>query len=149
MIVDTFTNRLNKIMGIRNLRQTDLVQKTKEVMQQYIKNYNGNGIDKTLLSKYMSGAAKAGNDNLFILASALEVNEAWLLGYDVPMEKQNQSSVNKLPTEYSEEEEIKILNDFFKRKGIINNNEEISKKDFKNFIDFVNANKNFIIKNKN
>lgn len=146
MIEDTFTNRLNKIMKIRKMRQTDLVRKTKEVMNQYIENYNGNGIDKTLLSKYMNGTAKAGNDNLFILAAALDVSEAWLLGYNVPMEQKYHSSINKLPTEYNEEDDIKILNELFQRKGIIGKDQKINMDDYNNFIAFVNANKNFIIK---
>lgn len=92
MVIDNFTNRLNQAMRIRNMRQVDLVNKTKDVMRQHIENYRGNGIDKTLLSKYINGAANAGNDNLFILAEALDVNEAWLLGYDVPMERQEDIS---------------------------------------------------------
>lgn len=72
-IIDTFQNRLKKAMNIRNLKQVDLVNKT--------------GIDKTLINKYLAGIMKAKQDKLTILANALNINEVWLMGYDVPMEK--------------------------------------------------------------
>lgn len=73
MLIDTFQNRLNKIMKIRNLKQVDLVEKT--------------GIDKTLINKYLNGVTNARQKKLTELANALDVSETWLMGYDVPMEK--------------------------------------------------------------
>lgn len=72
MKADNFANRLKKAMNIRGLKQIDLVNKT--------------GIDKTLLNKYLKGISEAKQDNLTILAEALNVNEVWLMGYDVPIE---------------------------------------------------------------
>lgn len=37
------------------------------------------------ISQYVSGKVKPNQDKLSILALALNVNEAWLMGYDVPM----------------------------------------------------------------
>lgn len=70
MKIDTFANRLNKAMMKQNMKQIDLANKSK--------------IDKSLINKYLKGVAEAGNDNLPILADALNVNEVWLMGYDVP-----------------------------------------------------------------
>ena len=70
-IVDTFSNRLKKALEYANMRQVDLVEKT--------------NIDKTLINKYLAGLMKAKQDKLTILADALNVNEIWLMGYDVPM----------------------------------------------------------------
>lgn len=87
MIVDTFTNRLNQAMHEQGLRQIDLVKKTKLVMEKYIKNYKGNGIDKSLLNKYIKGVAIAKQDKIYILAKALNVSEGWLMGYDVEKDR--------------------------------------------------------------
>lgn len=72
-IVDTFSNRLQKALDYSNMRQVDLVEKTK--------------LDKTLINKYLAGVMKAKQDKLTILADALNVNEVWLMGYDIPMER--------------------------------------------------------------
>lgn len=88
MLSETFTERLNQAIREQNLRQVDLVKKTKEVMKKYIKDYDGDGIDKTLLNKYIKGVAIAKQDNIFILAKALNVSEGWLMGYDVDMDRE-------------------------------------------------------------
>lgn len=72
-IIETFQNRLNKAMQIRNIKQVELVEKT--------------GLDKTLINKYLSGISNASQQKLTKLADALYVNEVWLMGYDVPMER--------------------------------------------------------------
>lgn len=72
-IVDTFSNRLQKALDYSNMRQVDLVEKTK--------------LDKTLINKYLAGVMKAKQDKLTVLADALNVNEVWLMGYDVPMDR--------------------------------------------------------------
>lgn len=73
-IVDTFQSRLKKAMDLNNMKQVDLVNKT--------------GLDKTLINKYLAGLMKAKQDKLTILADTLNVNEVWLMGYDIPMEKE-------------------------------------------------------------
>lgn len=88
MLSENFTERLNQAMREQNLRQVDLVKKTKEVMKKYIKDYKGDGIDKTLLNKYIKGVAIAKQDNIFILAKALNVSEGWLMGYNVDMDRE-------------------------------------------------------------
>lgn len=70
-IIDTFQNRLKKAMEYRNIKQVDLVEKTK--------------LDKTLINKYLSGVANAKQKKLAILAKALDVDEVWLMGYDTSM----------------------------------------------------------------
>ncbi len=77
---DTFSNRLALAMKMNNLKQVDLVRKTK--------------IDKTLINKYLKGVSDAKQDNLTLLADALNVNEVWLMGYDVEM-KPSTETTNK------------------------------------------------------
>ena len=63
--------RLREAIDIRNVTQQELSSKT--------------GIPKSSISQYLSGYAKPKSDRIYLIASALDVNEAWLLGYDVPM----------------------------------------------------------------
>ena len=72
-IVETFQNRLKVAMQLRNIKQVDLVEKT--------------GLDKTLINKYLSGISNARQQKLTLLADALNVNEVWLMGYDVPIQR--------------------------------------------------------------
>ena len=64
-------DRLQEAMGIRGLRAVDIVERT--------------GIPKGTISYYMSGKTEPKADRLYLIAQALDVSEAWLLGYDVPM----------------------------------------------------------------
>ena len=70
--------RIKEAMNIRGYTQADLVRLS--------------GIDKGQISSYLSGKYKPKQDNIFLLSNILNVNEAWLLGYDVPMEKSPASS---------------------------------------------------------
>lgn len=53
------------------------------------------GIGKSSISTYISGEYEPKQKNLYRLAKALEVNEAWLMGYDVDMEP-SENKNNKL-----------------------------------------------------
>jgi len=44
-------------------------------------------IAKGTISNYVTGRYKAAQTNLHVLAEALNVQEAWLMGYDMPMNK--------------------------------------------------------------
>ncbi|MCI8545606.1 MAG: helix-turn-helix domain-containing protein [Clostridia bacterium] len=70
---DTFANRLKEILKIRNMKQVELCEKTK--------------LSSGLINKYLKGKAFARQDKLSILAEALDTNEVWLMGYNVPMDK--------------------------------------------------------------
>ena len=64
---DTFQHRFIEAMNIRGLRQVDVAERS--------------GLDKAQISKY-----EPMQDALYKLAQALNVNVAWLMGHDVPME---------------------------------------------------------------
>ena len=83
-LVDKFSNRLNTAIRIRNIKPIELSEKT--------------GIDKSKISSYMSGRYKAKQDGVYLLAQALNVNEAWLMGLDVPMERNLKIESNVFPT---------------------------------------------------
>lgn len=99
-IIDTFANRLNTAMRIRNIKASELSEKT--------------GISKSSLSEYMNGKYEAKQDGVYLLAKALNVNEAWLMGLDVPMERNDfrMASYDGLNTEGLDENDIKEINEF-------------------------------------
>ena len=74
--------RLQAIMSERNLRAVDL----HELIKPYCKKY-GITISKSQLSQYINDFNEPGQRRLFILAQALDISEAWLLGFDVPRER--------------------------------------------------------------
>ena len=71
--MDTTANRLKRAMEIRNMKAIDLHDKT--------------GIGKSSISQYMNGKVKPKQDRIYLMAQALNVDELWLMGHDVPMER--------------------------------------------------------------
>ena len=72
-LIDTFAHRLKYAIKIRDVRPVDISKVT--------------GISKTNLSCYMSGKYEAKQDGVEILAKVLDVNPVWLMGYDVPIDR--------------------------------------------------------------
>lgn len=76
------SQRLKQVMDMRGYRQVDIL----EAAEPYCKKY-GVKLGKNALSQYVSGKVEPNQERLTILGLALGVSEAWLLGYDVPMER--------------------------------------------------------------
>lgn len=74
--------RLKEIMKQRNLRQTDIIELTKPYCQKYDVKMN-----KSDISQYVSGKVEPSQAKLVILSMALNVSESWLMGFDVPKER--------------------------------------------------------------
>lgn len=68
----TTAERIKEALLIRGMKQSELAEKTK--------------IGKSSISTYITGSYEPKQKNLHKLAAALNVSEAWLMGYDVPME---------------------------------------------------------------
>lgn len=86
--------RLKEIMDTRNIKQVDILNICKPFCKKYdIK------LGKNDLSQYVNGKVEPGQEKLDLLAEALQVSEAWLMGYDVPM-----TNDKNTPTARSEEE---------------------------------------------
>lgn len=79
----TTAQRLRQIMDERGLKQVDILRLAKPYCEQYnVK------LSKGALNQYLSGVVKEPrNDKLSVLAFALGVSEAWLMGFDVPVER--------------------------------------------------------------
>ena len=74
-------DRLKYLMEKEHLRQIDILNMCKPYSEKY-----GVKISKSDLSQYCSGKVEPKQNKLHILSMALNVNGAWLMGFDVPME---------------------------------------------------------------
>jgi len=52
-------------------------------------------MNKSDISQYVSGKVEPNQRKLFVLGKALNVSEAWLMGYDVSRERNNETCSNK------------------------------------------------------
>lgn len=52
------------------------------------------GIPKSMISYYLNGKTKPKADRIYKISQALNVNEAWLLGYDVPKSRTAEQKKN-------------------------------------------------------
>lgn len=100
--------RLNRIMTERNLRQVDILERVKPFCIKYDIKMN-----KSDLSQYVSGKVEPSQEKLVVLGMALNVSEAWLMGFDVPMERtaSTKESSPKIMQYYE------LLNDIGKREA--------------------------------
>lgn len=71
--VATIAERLNEAIKLKGKKQIDLVQ--------------GTGVNKSTISRYLRGEREPKQTALLKLARVLDVSEAWLLGFDVSMER--------------------------------------------------------------
>lgn len=65
--------RIKKGLREKGMSQQDLVRAT--------------GLPKSAISQYVSGKYVPTQTPTYLIAKALNVSEAWLMGYDVPMER--------------------------------------------------------------
>lgn len=65
--------RIRQGMELRGMKAVDLVQAT--------------GIGKSAISQYISGKYEPKQVAIHKIAKALNVSEAWLMGYDVPIQR--------------------------------------------------------------
>ena len=75
--VATTSDRLQKILSEKQMKQSDLARAT--------------GISRGAISNYVLGRYAPKSDIVQKLANALNCSEMWLWGYDVPMEKSSRA----------------------------------------------------------
>jgi len=85
MLVENFANRLNKAISAKNVKPAEIVRISETL---YSNGKINKPLTKPLLSHYLKGTYEAKQDNVHTLSLILDVDEAWLMGYDVPMEKE-------------------------------------------------------------
>lgn len=77
-------DRLKQIMKLRGLRQVDILKLSLPICEKYHIKMN-----KSDISQYVSGKVEPSQEKLVVLGMALNVTEAWLMGFDVPMERKD------------------------------------------------------------
>lgn len=77
--VATFARRLREGLDVRGMTQAELAKRS--------------GISKSSISRYIKGDWEGKQSAVYELAKALGVTEAWLMGYDVPMESDTAPAV--------------------------------------------------------
>lgn len=90
------SDRIAQALNIRGMKQSELCKLAK--------------VPKSSLSLYLCGAYEPKQNRVYDMARVLNVSEAWLMGYDVPMERQEQIS----PEETTLTEREKKLLDLFR-----------------------------------
>lgn len=72
-LVESFAKRLEIAMNLRGVRAVDIVEHT--------------GVSASKISHYLKGDYEPKQTTIYKLAVYLRVSEAWLIGYDVDMER--------------------------------------------------------------
>ena len=93
--IETCAKRIETALSIRRMKQCELCEIA--------------DIPKSSLSLYLKGAYEPKQDRIYSISKALNVSEAWLMGYDVPMER---IDVKKMNTIEVTEDEQKLLDLF-------------------------------------
>ncbi|WP_243156288.1 transcriptional regulator [Clostridium sp. C2-6-12] len=110
MNIENTSVRLKQLMQERKLRQVDLL----DMVRPFCEKYNVK-MNKSDISQYLSGTVKPGQEKLSMLGMALNVNEAWLMGYDVPMEKIHYiEALESIKNDKLSKEEIILLENYNK-----------------------------------
>lgn len=79
--MNIFSERLKNALSERGMKQTELSERT--------------GISKSSISEWLNGRYEAKADKIVLIARALNVNESYLIGLDVPMENEAEQSSTK------------------------------------------------------
>lgn len=101
---ETIAVRIRTALKLKGIRQADLCKLA--------------NIPKSSLSQYLSGDFEPKQDRIYLIAKALNVSEAWLMGFDVPMErtkKMNLQLFGETPDESTLTEGEKQLLEAFRK----------------------------------
>jgi transcriptional regulator with XRE-family HTH domain len=93
--ISDFKDRFNQALSIRNMKPIELSIIT--------------GISEATISQYRSGYSKPKDERLYVIANALDMNPAWLMGLNVPMEAQPNMSKDKVEKAKALYKEIESL----------------------------------------
>ena len=109
------SQRLKELRDKYKITQAEILRMAKPYCDKY-----GVKLTKSALSQYFSGKHEPEQDKLTILGLALNVSEAWLMGYDVPMSRKTTPAsanegdgrlfkINELAAQLSPEEQDHII----------------------------------------
>ena len=92
MLVSNFAKRLNEAIKIRHITPAEIVRRS-EILFEEKKIFKP--LTKPQMTNYLKGSYEAKQDNVYALSLILDVDEAWLMGCDVPMERKNDADTDK------------------------------------------------------
>lgn len=79
--ISTIAERLSEALSLKGMRPIELCRILK--------------ISKGTLSHYMNGDHEPRQERIEAISTALNISEAWLMGYDVPMDRQEYYSLSE------------------------------------------------------
>ncbi|HEC2174264.1 TPA: helix-turn-helix domain-containing protein [Staphylococcus delphini] len=93
--MNSFKDRLKQIMSERKMSQSELSRRT--------------GIGRNSISDYLNGKYEAKQDKVFELAKALNVNEAWLMGFDISKNREIENSITSIYDQLTPPRQKRVL----------------------------------------
>jgi transcriptional regulator with XRE-family HTH domain len=93
-----FAERLRLALDARNMKQSELVQKT--------------GIPKSAISHYVNGLYEPKQERLYLISKAVGFSPAWLMGYDIDLEKEtipSNAEIVKVFNKLTDEQQGQVL----------------------------------------
>ena len=117
-ITEFVANKIKHYREANNITQKELAEALNTTQQS--------------IARYESGERKADQNVLFALANYFKIS---INDFFPPI------------TTHNEDDEKKILKETLKKKGFLNENEDLSEENYNRLIDFAKANKPFIMKN--
>jgi transcriptional regulator with XRE-family HTH domain len=94
--IESCGQRIAKALDINGMKQAELCKLAK--------------VPKSSLSLYLSGAYEPKQNRIYDMARVLNVSEAWLMGYDVPMERDKKVSPDKVELTEGEKKWLELYN---------------------------------------
>lgn len=93
--MNSFKDRLKQIMSERKISQAELSRRT--------------GIGRNSISDYLNGKYEAKQNKVFELAKALNVNEAWLMGFDISKNREIENSITSIYDQLTPPRQKRVL----------------------------------------
>lgn len=90
--MNEIADRIKYALNYRKLKPKDLSEKT--------------GISRSSISEWLSGKYEPKQDKIFLIAEALNVDEGWLLGLDVPIERK--SNISEIYNQLDQNRQLKV-----------------------------------------
>lgn len=83
--IATFAERIQEYMSLYDVKAVDLAKRFH--------------VSRSTISQYVNGIVVPKRDRLVLIADALGIDPLWLMGYDVPLERQNLATSDLTQTE--------------------------------------------------
>ncbi|QIN26353.1 helix-turn-helix domain-containing protein [Staphylococcus chromogenes] len=94
--MNSFRDRLKQIMDERNISQSELSRRTK--------------IGRNSISDYLNGKYEAKQDKVYELAKVLNVNEAWLMGFNIDKKREIDNDITSIYNKLTPPRQQNVLN---------------------------------------